>query len=66
LLTEEEYHRAAPGGTGDIKTIGNFASVMSNFARHSYGSSVTLFQYFRTGLRIALSFKIKLWTKEIW
>ncbi|KAG2567964.1 branched-chain-amino-acid aminotransferase 5, chloroplastic-like isoform X2 [Panicum virgatum] len=29
LLTEEEYHRAAPGGTGDIKTIGNFASVVS-------------------------------------
>lgn len=28
LLTEEEYHRAAPGGTGDIKTIGNYASVM--------------------------------------
>lgn len=27
LLTEEEYHRAAPGGTGDIKTIGNYASV---------------------------------------
>lgn len=29
LLTEEEYHRAAPGGTGDIKTIGNYASVYS-------------------------------------
>nr|CAB3487915.1 unnamed protein product [Digitaria exilis] len=29
LLTEEEYHRAAPGGTGDIKTIGNYASVVS-------------------------------------
>uniref|UniRef100_A0A0E0KTT7 Branched-chain-amino-acid aminotransferase n=1 Tax=Oryza punctata TaxID=4537 RepID=A0A0E0KTT7_ORYPU len=28
LLTEEEYHRAAPGGTGDIKTIGNYASVV--------------------------------------
>uniref|UniRef100_A0ACD5UU64 Uncharacterized protein n=1 Tax=Avena sativa TaxID=4498 RepID=A0ACD5UU64_AVESA len=29
LLTEEEYHRAAPGRTGDIKTIGNYASVVS-------------------------------------
>lgn len=29
LLTEEEYHRAAPGGTGDIKTIGNYASVVN-------------------------------------
>ncbi|KAL6903344.1 hypothetical protein ACP4OV_004157 [Aristida adscensionis] len=29
LLTEEEYHRAAPGGTGNIKTIGNYASVVS-------------------------------------
>uniref|UniRef100_A0A0A9H7B7 Uncharacterized protein n=1 Tax=Arundo donax TaxID=35708 RepID=A0A0A9H7B7_ARUDO len=26
LLTEEAYHRAAPGGTSDIKTIGNYAS----------------------------------------
>jgi len=41
LLTEEEYHRAAPGGTGDIKTIGNYASVMNNSSRHSYGSLVT-------------------------
>ncbi|KAM0848484.1 hypothetical protein ACQ4PT_054354 [Festuca glaucescens] len=29
LLTEEQYHRAAPGGTGDIKTIGNYATVVS-------------------------------------
>ncbi|XP_062226415.1 branched-chain-amino-acid aminotransferase 5, chloroplastic-like isoform X2 [Phragmites australis] len=29
LLAEEEYHRAAPGGTGDIKAIGNYASVVS-------------------------------------
>ncbi|KAG8065708.1 hypothetical protein GUJ93_ZPchr0004g40033 [Zizania palustris] len=29
LLTEEEYHRAAPGGTGDIQTIGNYASVVN-------------------------------------
>jgi branched-subunit amino acid aminotransferase/4-amino-4-deoxychorismate lyase len=29
LLTEEEYQCAAPGGTGDIKTIGNYASVIT-------------------------------------
>uniref|UniRef100_A0A0D9ZP50 Branched-chain-amino-acid aminotransferase n=1 Tax=Oryza glumipatula TaxID=40148 RepID=A0A0D9ZP50_9ORYZ len=28
LLTEEEYQCAAPGGTGDIKTIGNYASAV--------------------------------------
>ncbi|KAG8065706.1 hypothetical protein GUJ93_ZPchr0004g40033 [Zizania palustris] len=32
LLTEEEYHRAAPGGTGDIQTIGNYASVIHLFS----------------------------------
>uniref|UniRef100_A0A0A9CZ42 Branched-chain-amino-acid aminotransferase n=1 Tax=Arundo donax TaxID=35708 RepID=A0A0A9CZ42_ARUDO len=29
LLTEEAYHHAAPGGTSDIKTIRNYASVVS-------------------------------------
>ncbi|XP_040379168.1 branched-chain-amino-acid aminotransferase 5, chloroplastic-like [Oryza brachyantha] len=33
LLTEEEYHRAAPGGTGDIKTIGNYGSVVNAHKR---------------------------------
>ncbi|XP_074589308.1 branched-chain amino acid aminotransferase 2, chloroplastic-like [Curcuma longa] len=28
LLVENEFHRAAPGGTGGIKTIGNYASVL--------------------------------------
>ncbi|KAK3141817.1 hypothetical protein QOZ80_4BG0338660 [Eleusine coracana subsp. coracana] len=29
LITEEQYHHATPGGTGDIKAIGNYASVVS-------------------------------------
>ncbi|PIA64658.1 hypothetical protein AQUCO_00100250v1 [Aquilegia coerulea] len=28
LLVENDYHRATPGGTGGIKTIGNYASVL--------------------------------------
>ncbi|KAF5199145.1 Branched-chain-amino-acid aminotransferase [Thalictrum thalictroides] len=28
LLVEKDYHRATPGGTGGIKTIGNYASVL--------------------------------------
>ncbi|KAF6154254.1 hypothetical protein GIB67_005305 [Kingdonia uniflora] len=28
LVVENEFHRAAPGGTGGIKTIGNYASVL--------------------------------------
>lgn len=28
LVIETEYHRATPGGTGGIKTIGNYASVL--------------------------------------
>jgi branched-subunit amino acid aminotransferase/4-amino-4-deoxychorismate lyase len=31
LIVEKEYHRATPGGTGGIKTIGNYASVMQFF-----------------------------------
>jgi branched-chain amino acid aminotransferase len=27
LKVEETYHRAAPGGTGSVKTVGNYASV---------------------------------------
>ncbi|URE29791.1 branched-chain-amino-acid aminotransferase [Musa troglodytarum] len=27
LVVENEFHRAAPGGTGGVKTIGNYASV---------------------------------------
>ena len=27
LKVEEFYHRAAPGGTGSVKTIGNYAPV---------------------------------------
>ncbi|KAF3321204.1 branched-chain-amino-acid aminotransferase 5 [Carex littledalei] len=28
LIVEKEFHRATPGGTGGIKTIGNYASVL--------------------------------------
>ena len=28
LVVENEFHRAAPGGTGGVKTIGNYASVI--------------------------------------
>ncbi|KMZ64991.1 Branched-chain-amino-acid transaminase [Zostera marina] len=28
LIVENEFHRAAPGGTGGVKTIGNYASVL--------------------------------------
>ncbi|XP_010936201.2 branched-chain-amino-acid aminotransferase 5, chloroplastic [Elaeis guineensis] len=28
LIVENEFHRATPGGTGGIKTIGNYASVL--------------------------------------
>ncbi|CAL9112218.1 unnamed protein product [Musa acuminata var. zebrina] len=28
LVVENEFHRAAPGGTGGVKTIGNYASVL--------------------------------------
>uniref|UniRef100_A0A0E0GFW5 Branched-chain-amino-acid aminotransferase n=1 Tax=Oryza nivara TaxID=4536 RepID=A0A0E0GFW5_ORYNI len=28
LIIEENFHRAAPGGTGGVKTIGNYASVL--------------------------------------
>ncbi|CAL9112875.1 unnamed protein product, partial [Musa textilis] len=28
LIVENEYHRASPGGTGGVKTIGNYASVL--------------------------------------
>lgn len=30
LIVETEMHRATPGGTGGVKTIGNYAAV-SNF-----------------------------------
>lgn len=28
LIVENDFHRAAPGGTGGVKTIGNYASVL--------------------------------------
>ncbi|XP_066307631.1 branched-chain-amino-acid aminotransferase 5, chloroplastic-like isoform X1 [Miscanthus floridulus] len=28
LIVEEKFHRASPGGTGGVKTIGNYASVL--------------------------------------
>ncbi|KAL6648958.1 hypothetical protein ACP70R_013182 [Stipagrostis hirtigluma subsp. patula] len=28
LIVEENFHRASPGGTGGVKTIGNYASVL--------------------------------------
>ncbi|KAM3262546.1 hypothetical protein ACQJBY_052958 [Aegilops geniculata] len=28
LIVEDNFHRAAPGGTGGVKTIGNYASVL--------------------------------------
>uniref|UniRef100_A0ACD5TMJ7 Uncharacterized protein n=1 Tax=Avena sativa TaxID=4498 RepID=A0ACD5TMJ7_AVESA len=28
LIVEDKFHRAAPGGTGGVKTIGNYASVL--------------------------------------
>ncbi|GJN30020.1 hypothetical protein PR202_gb18294 [Eleusine coracana subsp. coracana] len=28
LIVEDQYHRASPGGTGGVKTIGNYASVL--------------------------------------
>ena len=37
LIVENEFHRATPGGTGGIKTIGNYASV-TNFY-HSLSNS---------------------------
>jgi hypothetical protein len=27
LIVEDQFHRASPGGTGGVKTIGNYASV---------------------------------------
>lgn len=27
LIVENEFHRATPGGTGGVKTIGNYAAV---------------------------------------
>lgn len=27
LIVEDKFHRASPGGTGGVKTIGNYASV---------------------------------------
>lgn len=27
LIVETDFHRATPGGTGGVKTIGNYASV---------------------------------------
>lgn len=31
LLVEHELHRATPGGTGGVKTIGNYAAVSTLF-----------------------------------
>ena len=28
LIVEDKFHRATPGGTGSVKTIGNYASVI--------------------------------------
>lgn len=28
LIVEDKFHRATPGGTGGVKTIGNYASVI--------------------------------------
>jgi branched-chain amino acid aminotransferase len=28
LIVEDKFHRATPGGTGSVKTIGNYASVL--------------------------------------
>lgn len=35
LVIENEFHRATPGGTGGVKTIGNYASVRFTF-EHLY------------------------------
>jgi len=33
LIVENDFHRATPGGTGGIKTIGNYASVTNSYLK---------------------------------
>lgn len=35
-MVENEFHRAAPGGTGGVKTIGNYASVSKSCDTSSF------------------------------
>lgn len=49
LIVEHELHRATPGGTGGVKTIGNYAAVSDPFTGcyvHLFMSSRCLAQYF--------------------
>lgn len=44
LVVEHELHRATPGGTGGVKTIGNYAAVSKqvlflDFAVHAFDFS---------------------------
>ncbi|KAF0932813.1 hypothetical protein E2562_012145 [Oryza meyeriana var. granulata] len=44
LIIEDDFHRAAPGGTGGVKTIGNYASVTSGTCIYeSYNYSIYSF-----------------------
>lgn len=36
LIVETEMHRATPGGTGGVKTIGNYAAVSNIFVDTDY------------------------------
>lgn len=49
LVIEHELHRATPGGTGGVKTIGNYAAV-------SYIFLITVCSYFSTHQDIFLQF----------
>ncbi|MCO5590692.1 hypothetical protein L7F22_044667 [Adiantum nelumboides] len=45
LKVENTYHRAAPGGTGGIKTVGNYASVLKtqlNAKKHGFSDVLYL------------------------
>ncbi|RWW03494.1 hypothetical protein GW17_00033354 [Ensete ventricosum] len=41
LVVENEFHRAAPGGTGGVKTIGNYASVSELITSVEQASLIT-------------------------
>jgi hypothetical protein len=52
LIVEEKFHRASPGGTGGVKTIGNYASVTLWIS--NYGNSIKALGYLITYIVITV------------
>ncbi|KAK2996396.1 hypothetical protein RJ639_026323, partial [Escallonia herrerae] len=61
LVVETEMHRATPGGTGGVKTIGNYAAYLAGFgaSQGSFGNAILIIDNLRRVLKAQSAAKAK-------